>query len=61
MIPSEYVERYGVTNLFRVELSNYWRMLYTLTEGETILEIVAFILCITDHEDYDKKFGYRKK
>jgi hypothetical protein len=61
MIPSEYVEKYGVTNLFRVELLNYWRMLYTLTEGETVLEIVAFVLSISDHKDYDKKFGYRKK
>jgi len=61
MIPTEYVERYGVRNLFRVELSNYWRMLYTLTDGDTVLEIVAFVLTISDHEDYDKKFGYRKK
>ena len=61
MIPTEYVEKYGITNLFRVELSNYWRMLYTLTDGDTIIEIVAFILSISDHKDYDKMFGYRKK
>jgi len=36
-------------------------MLYTLTDGDTVLEIVAFVLTISDHEDYDKKFGYRKK
>ena len=61
LIPAEYVDKYGVTNLFRVELSNHWRMLYTLTEGETVIEIVAFVLDIIDHGKYDKKFGYRKK
>ena len=35
LIPKEYKDKYGVTNLFRVELSYYWRMLYTLTDGET--------------------------
>ena len=33
LIPQEYITKYGVTNLFRVELPNFWRMLYTLTEG----------------------------
>jgi len=59
LIPKEYKERYGNINLFRVELPNFWRMLYTLTEGETKIEIVAFILDIIDHPTYDKKFGYK--
>jgi hypothetical protein len=29
LIPESYKELYGVTNLFRVELPLYWRMLYT--------------------------------
>lgn len=61
MIPAEYIEKYGITNLFRVELSNYWRMLYTLTDGGSVVEIIAFILDIVDHETYDNKFGYKKK
>ena len=36
-------------------------MLYTLTQGETQIEIIAFILEITPHENYDKLFGYKKK
>jgi len=58
-IPDEYKIRYGVTNLFWVELSNFWRMLYTLTNNETEVEIIAFILDIIDHERYNKKFGYK--
>ncbi|GAI99828.1 unnamed protein product [marine sediment metagenome] len=45
-IPKEYTLRYGNINLFRVELPNFWRMLYTLTEGETKIEIIAFVLDI---------------
>ena len=47
----------GIQNLYRIELSNYWRMLYTL-EGNQI-EIFVFVLKIVDHKDYDKLFGYR--
>jgi len=61
LIPQEYKSKYGVTNLFRVELPNYWRMLYTLADGETKVEIIAFVLDVIDHKGYDKKFGYKKK
>lgn len=61
LIPEEYKEKYGITNLFRVELPNYWRMLYSLVDGETKIEIIAFVLDIIDHEKYNKKFGYKRK
>ena len=60
MIPAEYIDKYGITNLFRVELSNYWRMLYTLTDGESVVEIIAFVLDLIDHKVYDRKFGYSR-
>jgi len=59
LIPKEYKLKYGLTNLFRIELPNYWRMLYTLTEGETKIEIIAFVLDIINHKEYNKKFGYK--
>jgi hypothetical protein len=58
LIPEEYKQKYSVTNLFRVELPVFWRMLYTLTNNEEI-EIIAFVLGIIDHPTYDKKFGYK--
>lgn len=61
LIPAKYIERYGVTNLFWVELPNFWRMLYTLTSGDSVVEIVAFVVEICDHKQYDKIFGYKKK
>ena len=60
-IPKEFKEKYKITNMFIVELPSYWRMLYSLVDGETEIEIVAFVLNITDHPKYDKKFGYKKK
>ena len=57
LIPEEYKQKYSATNLFRVELPAFWRMLYTLTNNEEV-EIIAFVLDIIDHPTYDKKFGY---
>lgn len=59
LIPEEYKQKYAITNLFRVELPTFWRMLYSLTNNDEI-EIIAFVLDIVDHQDYDKKFGYKK-
>ena|SRR3989344_8797637 len=61
LIPEEYKRKYNITNLFRVELPQFWRMLYTLTNNETEIEIIAFILEIVDHKEYNKKFGYKGK
>ena len=58
-IPDEYKNKYGITNLFWVELPHFWRMLYSLTDGESEVEIIAFVLDIIDHEKYNKKFGYK--
>ena len=60
LIPEEYKRKYSVTNLFRVELPTFWRMLYTLTNNEEI-EIIAFVLDIIDHPIYDNKFGYARR
>ena len=48
-----------VNNLFRIELTHYWRMIYTIRTNE--VEIVSFILYIIDHKEYDKILGYRKQ
>ncbi len=55
LIPEEFTRK-GIKNLYRIELSNYWRMIYTI-EG-TEVEILLFILNIQDHKEYNKLFGY---
>ncbi|MFA5020051.1 MAG: hypothetical protein WC533_03045 [Candidatus Pacearchaeota archaeon] len=55
LIPNK-LKTLGINNLYRVELSNFWRMLYTL-EGNKV-EIFLFVLNIVNHKEYDKLFGY---
>lgn len=57
LIPKKFKDR-GIKNLYRVELSNYWRALYTI-EGNDI-EILLFVLSIADHKEYNKLFVYKK-
>ena len=58
LIPDDF-KKNGIFNLYRVELSNFWRMLYTL-EGNQV-DIFLFVLNIVDHPAYNKIFGYRKR
>lgn len=59
-IPKEQIPKdLDVNNLFRVELTHYWRMVYTLRTNE--VEIVNFILNIIDHKEYDRIFGYKRR
>lgn len=55
LIPCEY----NVSNLWRIELCHFWRMLYTI-KGDKI-EIICFVLNIVNHNDYNKLFGYKKR
>lgn len=56
IIPKKFLKM-GIKNVYRLELSNYWRMLYTI-EGDRV-EIFIFILSIDSHKDYNKLFGYK--
>ncbi len=58
-IPNEYVQNYDANNLWKVNLSGAWRMIYTINGNE--IEIISLILDIINHKDYDKKFGYKGK
>ncbi|MFH1669287.1 MAG: hypothetical protein ABIA62_05140 [Candidatus Woesearchaeota archaeon] len=58
-IPKEYVLDYDATNIWKVNLSGYWRMIYTIRGTE--VDIIAVVLDILDHKAYDKKFGYKSR
>ena len=55
--PEDYIQKYGVSNLWKLNLDAYWRMIYTLRGGQP--EIIGFIIDVLGHKDYNKKFGYR--
>ena len=59
IFPKKYKELYQITNLFRVELPIFWRILYTIITNEN--KTTIFVLDIVNHKEYDKLFNYRKK
>lgn len=67
LIPKKYFELYEVTNLWKVDLSGFWRMIYTLKQPQRedteidVLSIWLDVLDIINHDNYNKIFGYKKK
>jgi len=59
LIPRKYIKEFEINNLWKFNLVNYWRMLYTLKTDK--IEIISFVLEIIDHKKYSKLFGYKKK
>lgn len=60
-IPKAFIRkaRIPVDNLWKVNLTGYWRMLYTISGSN--VEIICYVLEISDHKKYDRIFGYKKK
>ncbi len=54
--PKYYVQKYGVSNLYKFNLDSRRRLIYTLVaEGKGVAVIVLEIL---DHKEYEERFGY---
>ena len=54
--PKEYVKRYKITNLWRYDLPNAWRLVYTIESDE--VKIMSIVLEWFDHKEYEKRFKY---
>lgn len=55
--PKEYVRKYSIDNLWKYDLPNAWRLIYTISKDQ--VKILAIILEWFDHKDYEKRFGYK--
>ena len=55
-IPKCYITAYDVPNMFRVQLSKGWRLVYSLTGKQD--QKTVYVLEIFDHKNYQKRFGY---
>ncbi len=55
--PKQLVERNNINNLYRVELSKFWRLLYTIKNDEIYIYLI--VLKIIDHKEYNKLFEYK--
>ena len=54
--PKDYIKKYGVTNLWKYDLPDAWRLLYTIHTDKVL--IVSIILDWFSHKDYERKFNY---
>ena len=57
--PKEYGKKFGIDNLWKYDLHNGWRLIYTI-KGDAV-SIVAIILEWFGHKNYEKRFGYKSK
>jgi len=53
---ADYVKNYRITNLWKYDLPNAWRLIYTIETDE--IRIMNFILEWFNHKDYEKRFRY---
>lgn len=58
LIPLKYIQK-DITNLWILNLSNFWRLLYNIQTDQVI--IFCFILEYGDHNKYNDLFGFKKK
>ena len=54
--PKKYLQEYEITNLWKYDLPNAWRLVYTIDTDE--VRIVNIILEWFDHKSYEKRFKY---
>ncbi len=58
LIPKKYLQKYGIDNLWKYNLPNAWRLLYSVGQEEVV--VISIILDWMPHKDYERKFGYKK-
>ena len=56
LIPKEYARNFGVKNLWKYNLPNAWRLIYSIEGGEIV--IITIILEWMDHKEYERRFNY---
>ena len=57
LFPKEYVQIYKINNLWKYDLPNGWRLLYTVTP-ENEVELISAILEWFNHKNYERKSKY---
>lgn len=56
LIPKEYKKKQNINNLWKCNLPNSYRLLYSIENNEII--VVSIILEWLNHKSYEKKFKY---
>lgn len=56
LIPKEYIKKFDVKNLWKYNLPDAWRLLYSI-EGKN-LNVFSIVLEWLDHKEYERRFHY---
>ncbi len=56
LIPQDYIKKFGIKNVFKYNLPNAWRLLYSLEHGKFF--IISIVLEWLDHKNYERRFNY---
>ena len=56
LIPKFYIQKYGINNLWKYNLPDAWRLVYSITGNE--VEIIAILLEWFPHKEYERRFKY---
>ena len=56
LIPQEYLKKYKVKNLWKYNLPDAWRLIYSIENGQLL--VIAIVLEWMDHTEYERKFKY---
>jgi len=57
LIPDVYKKKYSIQNLWKYDLPEGWRLIYTITTPNKV-EIISVILDWFDHSQYERRFNY---
>lgn len=56
LIPKEYIKRYKLKNLWKCNLIEGWRLMYSVVNDEIV--VISLIVEWLAHKDYEKRFKY---
>ena len=56
LIPRIYIERFGINNLWKYNLPNSWRLVYSIVGNQ--VKIVSLVLEWFNHKEYERRFNY---
>ena len=54
--PKEYIKKFGITNLWKYDMPNAWRLIYTIQTNKVM--ILNVILEWFTHKEYERRFKY---
>lgn len=56
LIPKVYIKKYGIKNLWKYDLPQGWRLVYSIVDEKIV--VVSIVLEWFNHKGYEKRFKY---